>query len=102
MRAKVIHSYVDNKIRQAIAEKKSANEVIGVLQERVNRTVDLSEKSEKIEKYKSYLVQFSIKRIGDIKFISSKTEFNNIPNNKLLNLVQLKDKLDGFNLDLEL
>lgn len=102
MKAKVIHSYVDNKIRQALAEKKSAAEVIGILHQRVIRTTNLDERSEKIEIYKAYLVEFSKKRIEDIRFISSKKELDHIPNHKLLNLVQLKDKLDRVELDFDL
>jgi len=117
MNAKVIHNYIDNRIRVSIYEKKNTDELIRFLEERIEKAENPSseEATEKTRKFKSYLASFSKKRINDINFIinnenlissviiNPESDPNNIiPNGKLLDLIRLKDKLHLFETDFDL
>lgn len=88
MRTTVINNFIDNKIRNAISEKK---DMIEDLRERMNK---VSDKSTMRVRFKDYMTEFTEKRIADITLFKEK--FSDMPDNKLLSLIRLKDKLCGL------
>jgi hypothetical protein len=90
MRSTVIENFIDNKIRLAISEKKEIDEIVSSLNERAKNAANLEN-----NRFRNYIDEFSRKRIDDIILVMNVAKFNKMPNNKLLNLIRLRDKLIG-------
>lgn len=88
MKSLVINKYIDNKIDRELLENKDLKEIIASLEERIVKTESMT------NKYKGYIIFFAKKRICDLIFV--KENFSKVPNKNLVNLMKLKDKLDGF------
>lgn len=91
MKSTVINNFIDNKIRIAVADNKSIDEIIELINERIDKT----KKSEALrESFKRYMIGFSRKRIDDVLFVSE--NFSHIPMSKMLNLIKFRDKVSGM------
>lgn len=96
MKARVLNNFIDNKIIVAFSEQKTIDEVIDVLKERIEKT----ESMVKIRpEYRAYLLNFIEKRISDIQKISSMEIFETLKTNKIIKLINLKDKINGIDYD---
>jgi hypothetical protein len=51
------------------------------------------------EAFRGYMNEFTLKRIEDIKFITSNPKFKKIPTNRILNVIKLRDKIIGFKVE---
>lgn len=88
MKSLVINKYIDTKINRELLENKDIRDIIGSLEERIEKTELMT------NRYKGYIIFFAKKRICDLLFVKEK--FYKVPNSKLVTLMKLKDKLDGF------
>lgn len=91
MKASIISKYIDNKIRSWINDKKDMLEITLLLDKGIVKTEKMR------HRFKEYVDKFSKKRINDILFLKSVDRFRNFNDIKLLNLIKLKDKLEGNN-----
>jgi hypothetical protein len=90
MKVSVLNRYIDSKIRLAISEKKTVPEIISILEKRI----ETNQGSTKMRQaFRDHMNEFTRKRINDILFIEG--NFKKIPVSKLLNAIQLKDKISG-------
>ena len=87
MKATVIVNFVDNKIRQAVSDKKSIPEIIEILKNRIT-----------LAKQPTPINPDS----PETHFITSREEFNNIPKYRLLTLIKFRDKLHGLSDDIDI
>lgn len=93
MKTTVINNYIDNKIRLAISEKKTVDEILAILEKRM---VDTTKSSKMKEAFRGYMNEFTLKRIEDIKFVMENPKLKRVPINRMLHAIKLKDKITGF------
>ena len=88
MKSLVINKYIDNKISRDFTNCKDVNGIILSLKERIKKTEATT------NRYKGYIIFFAKKRIDDLLFVKDK--FCDLPDQNIVNLMKLKDKLIGF------
>lgn len=92
MKSTVVNNFIDNKIRSKILENKSIPDIVAILTEKIDDTIE----SQKLRPaLKRHMISFYTKRSNDLITFRRNRNFTHLSNNKLFNLIRLRDKLIG-------
>ena len=92
MNSTTINRFVDRKLYDSFSNKKDVGEVMLFL----IKNIKDKEESDMKQPFKNYMIHFMNKRVDDLIFITSKKEFEHISGTKIINLIKLRDKLNGL------